>query len=354
MNLSFLRYFGIALIAGVFGVGGGYLAVNNKSTMPVPPSGTTVAVPAQPFPGRGIPAIPAVPAQPQKGKPDIGKSIILFIQGEAGKNQVVNPMLITTLPSSGYISDAFASVYSGGAIKNVIVGANFSPKNNTVYWDGAVLARDMEARENSDGNQNIYLPVPANTELGSFHAVYVKSPYGISNTIKVQAVEHHDLPWFWGIRPDSGPVGTKGEAKIWESMDYGFWPSLRPDAPLSSKMYLGFRIPGDQIKSGAEGFAYIFIPSALERSSADPSHYGFSVPSEAIYCPSWGWEASECALAPANTMVPFKAGQYYSLYLPFFVFEYKYRGVVKGFSGSGDIPWVSDPVQWFYSFTVTK
>ena len=56
MNPFLLRYAGLALVAAIFGVGGGYFAVSKTVS---PPSGTTVAIPAQPFPGQGIPAIPA-------------------------------------------------------------------------------------------------------------------------------------------------------------------------------------------------------------------------------------------------------------------------------------------------------
>jgi len=60
MNPIILRYAGLALIAAIFGGGGGYLAVNNGKQSPpqIVQSGT---IPAQPFPGQGIPAIPAIP-----------------------------------------------------------------------------------------------------------------------------------------------------------------------------------------------------------------------------------------------------------------------------------------------------
>src|SRR3989338_8566228 len=61
MNPILLRYAGFALVAVIAGGGGCYLAVNNgkKSTPPVTQSGT---IPAQPFPGQGVPAIPAIPS----------------------------------------------------------------------------------------------------------------------------------------------------------------------------------------------------------------------------------------------------------------------------------------------------
>jgi len=66
MNPILLRYMGFLLVAVIAGAGGGYLAVNNKIVSPpsVTRSGTTPAVPAQPFPGLGIRAIPAKPATP--------------------------------------------------------------------------------------------------------------------------------------------------------------------------------------------------------------------------------------------------------------------------------------------------
>jgi len=66
MNPILLRYVGFALAAVIAGAGGGYLAVNNKIVSPpsVTRSGTIPAVPARPFPGLGIRAIPASPAIP--------------------------------------------------------------------------------------------------------------------------------------------------------------------------------------------------------------------------------------------------------------------------------------------------
>lgn len=351
MNPILLRYAGFALVAAIFGVGGGYLAVKNER--PTPPSGTTVAIPAQPFPGQGIRAVPAIPAIPQNSKPDIGKTNILFIGSEAGKNQVVNPKLVTGLPTSGYLSEVLYSMYTGGPIKNVIVGMNFSPQHNNVFWDGKMLVQDVPAFLNSDGNQNIYLPVPESTELGSYHTVYVKGPYGTSNEVRVQAVEHLDTPWYFGFTPASGPVGTKGTAKIFESMDFPVWLLPRPDAPLSTKIYLVVTVPASEVKSGATGFAYLVFPSELQRSSTEPTHYSFTVPKEAVYCPSWGWDASECSLAPANTMVPLKTGYPYWVPNTFFVFEYKYRGIVKGFGNGGDLPPFTDPATWYGTFTIT-
>ena len=53
MNPILLRYVGFALVASIFGVGGGYLAVNKGKQSPpsVTQSGTIPAIPAQPFPG---------------------------------------------------------------------------------------------------------------------------------------------------------------------------------------------------------------------------------------------------------------------------------------------------------------
>ena len=333
MNPIFLRYAGIALIAAVFGVGGGYLAKND--IRPTPSSGTTVAIPAQPFPGQGIRAIPAVPAQPQKGKPDIGITSISYIQGEADKNQVVDPML------------------TWWGTTNKIIGSNFSDKN-TIYWDGKILVRDMPSTKNSDGTEEIYLPIPTDTILGSFHDVYVKSPpYGTSNTVQVQAVEHLDVPTYIGVNPISGPIGTKGKAMIWDGLEYGFNPSAT-DLPLSAKIYFGLTVPASTIKSGAEGFANVFIPTPLERSTSNPTIYSFTVPSQAIYCPSWAWDAKECTLAPANTMVPITGGLARMI---FFIYDFQYRGTVKGFGNSWDglsvWPEADRDVHWFGSFTVT-
>ena len=78
MNPLALRYVGFLLAAVVAGVGGGYLAVNQKVSPPsVTQSGT---VPAQPFPGQGIPAIPAIP-----GKSDAEESRITVLTPNGGE-----------------------------------------------------------------------------------------------------------------------------------------------------------------------------------------------------------------------------------------------------------------------------
>lgn len=60
-----MRYAGIALVAVIAGAGGSYFALNNKNDQQVSTqSGTIPAIPAQPFPGQGVPAIPAIPAFP--------------------------------------------------------------------------------------------------------------------------------------------------------------------------------------------------------------------------------------------------------------------------------------------------
>ncbi|MEK7198192.1 MAG: hypothetical protein AAB648_01875, partial [Patescibacteria group bacterium] len=63
MNPFLLRYVGFTLAAVIAGAGGGYLAVNNGKQSPpqIVQSGT---IPAQPFPGQRVRAIPAVPAIP--------------------------------------------------------------------------------------------------------------------------------------------------------------------------------------------------------------------------------------------------------------------------------------------------
>lgn len=87
MNSIVLRYLSFVLVALLAGAGGGMLVANKRPANP--PSGTTVAIPAQPFPGQGIHAIPAVPATPRLPKKGNGGVRLLspvngerFVQGK--------------------------------------------------------------------------------------------------------------------------------------------------------------------------------------------------------------------------------------------------------------------------------
>ena len=360
MSPILLRYIGLALIAVIFGGGGGYLAVNNKhTTLTETPSGTTVAIPAQPFPGQGIRAIPAVPAQPDKGKPDVGNPLISYIQGEADKNQVVNPMQILSavtpfLDGRPYLGEQ-------------IVGKNFSETKNAIYWDGRVLVRDIPAIRNSDGTQEIHLPVPTDAEMGSYHSVYVMSaPGGKTNAVQVQVVEHFDIPALVGITPQSGWIGTNGKAKIWNSWEFSS-SGLFESEPLSKQLYLGFSIPADRIKSGAEGYTNIFIPAPLSlmQNQSWPNDYSFTVPSELVYCPLWGWDAKDCTLASPNTMIPIEKLKGIAVTNSFYlIYNYKYRSPVKGMAYYQELPYVpwygqngpwTDPngTLWFSAMKIT-
>lgn len=76
MTQIFLRYIILVLIAAAAGMGGGYLAANNKIASLVSSSGTITATPAQPSPGQGVPAVPAVPAVP--GMQSAGQGITVL------------------------------------------------------------------------------------------------------------------------------------------------------------------------------------------------------------------------------------------------------------------------------------
>lgn len=67
---SILRRVGFVLVAVIAGIGGGYLAINSIKISPpqVVQSQSKQAIPAQPFPGQKISAIPAIPAAPSKNQ----------------------------------------------------------------------------------------------------------------------------------------------------------------------------------------------------------------------------------------------------------------------------------------------
>lgn len=76
MNPILLRYVGVALVAAIAGLGGGVYIANNN-TPQTTPLGAVSAVPAEPFPGAGIPAIPAIPATPVQ-KPEKENTIVII------------------------------------------------------------------------------------------------------------------------------------------------------------------------------------------------------------------------------------------------------------------------------------
>ncbi len=199
MNPLLLRYVGFALVASIFGIGGGYLAVNNKTDQPALSSGTTVAVPAQPFPGQGIPAIPAVPATPWKGKREFKAPVISYIQ--QGDEHGMRPQ--NTLIGAGTLYDDSAVGLSFPRIDGCVmwndvclawgtalIGTNFLAKNNSVYWDDVLITKNaVSSAYSNDLQEIIVILVPPSAKLGSSHKVYVKNAYGTSNAIQVQIVE---------------------------------------------------------------------------------------------------------------------------------------------------------------------
>lgn len=93
MNPFLLRYVILALVASIAGAGGGYVAVKNSDLLKLPPSGTTIAIPAQPFPGEKSPAIRAVPAFPTKKSP--GKNQIKVVTPNGGEKFIQGKEKIT-------------------------------------------------------------------------------------------------------------------------------------------------------------------------------------------------------------------------------------------------------------------
>ena len=325
MNLILLRYVGIALFAAIFGIGGGYLAVNNKSEQSASQSGTVSAIPAQPFPGQGIPTLPAIPAQPIQERPDIkAPTISDFWGGGIMWGNTVTPKL--------------NMVVNGG--EGVIEGTNFHPRNNSIYWDGVLIAKDVVplGKTGKPSNNGLIMHTLTNMTLGSLHDLYVKTPYGTSNTIRVRVVENARTDfWLWGVRPEKAPIGTKVEVALSDV--------LTVDQPLSSEMYAMFIIPASAVKSGEAGGAFVFVP--IEKNQSYPS-YSFT-PKEGVYCPSVMWPAEYCTLAPPDTKVTIPVGGPYTPDI-FLHLEFKYLGNVTARAIGG----VNIFTGWYPTFTVTQ
>ena len=138
MNPILLRYVAVAIIAAIFGVGGGYLAVNNKNERPTPQSGTTVAIPAQPFPGQSIPAIPAIPAEMKKPKTENS----IFIHSPAGsvgwvRGQAFAPMHIEwSWNLKGNVQDFDINLLKDGKFHKKLATVNTKGQQTTSWsWE---------------------------------------------------------------------------------------------------------------------------------------------------------------------------------------------------------------------------
>lgn len=343
-----LRYFGISLLAAMFGVFGGSLAANKAKNNPPTlqsqtASQTIPATPAQPFPGQGISAIPAVPATPGKADSGVKNPTIAYVQqNDAGgylpKNKVGAAGTLYKLYDSSAVGLSFSATRDGnpdmsGCVmwKDVclawgsrIIGSNFLPKHNSVYWDGILITKDVDSiAYSNDLQEMIVVLTPPDAKLGSFHKVRIENAYGASNEVEVQVLESvFGMPVVTGdFLPNKGSIGTKVLVPI--SGFGGF-----SDAPLSTKVHVSFGVPASMVKNGAEGEAQIFFP--LEKSSSNSVYsYSFTVANKGIYCPSWLWDLNFCTLASADAAVTTPSGQYYNVYT-WVDLNFQYRGRVVG------------------------
>ncbi len=341
MNPILSRYVGFALVALIAGVGGGMLAVKEKTanSSANPPSGTVVAIPAQPFPGQGVPAVRAIPAVPVNQE----------------KESKVSPAIKDAIPTGGgaYAPQIPQRGYLFANQPAIVTGSNFANKNNDILWDGKAIATHVSAYDTGDNGMGLYFTVPSDAPVGSVHTISVKTPLGTSNTISTKIVEYlRNRPSFIGISPYIGSTGTKVAVDI-----------TGPDSPypsVSANFYLSVMVPASTIKTGAVGWVHTFVPGALETSMLSPNggiSY-FTIPKEVIYCPSSlsitaEWAAQGlCPLASPDTRVKLGVGSYHA-----YVF-YEFKFANSTFSGMttpysaifSDGPWNT----WYDVLTISN
>lgn len=336
MKPILLRYVGFALVAVIAGAGGGYLAVKNK-TVSLPAatqSGIVSAIPAQSFPGQGIPAVPATPAEP-------------LVRGTEPNSA---PVLTRVDPNYQPYKPKGNLVNAGQPA--LIHGSNFVSKHNTIFWDGKELTNDREAYVYADA-EAISFTVPANVKPGSIHAIAVKTQYGMSNTISVKVVEYFQmelgvLPSFCGVTPYTGAIGTKVRVCATEPVS--------PYQYTTEKLYVDFIVPASLVKVGATGNVRAAAPVALQKIDGEANVYSFVIPEEAVYCPSfipwWGDRSdSGCPLAPRDTKVKLTTGSY-PVYL-WYIYQYPYSmwtGMSHQYIFLGYEPYGN----WHRIFTITQ
>lgn len=213
MNPILLRYVGFMLAAAIAGAGGGYLAVSKKVFPPsVTQSGTIPAIPAQPFPGEGIPAIQAIPAIPNNHP--------IPPRGDA---PTLSSLPFTKCSSfQATPKDAYCLVptdFGDGpnTQTNVtLAGYNFTKANNAVKWDGAVIGRLFST---DDGTKISFL-TPSGQQACSLHDVSVTTVYGTSNNLQVKIIDPFTgfLPlWFLSIKNTGGYLTSS--ASVGEEID---------------------------------------------------------------------------------------------------------------------------------------
>lgn len=330
MNPILLRYTGIALVAVIAGAGGGYLAVNNKKASPPPvtQSGTIPAIPAQTFPGQGIPAIPAIPGIPTSVE-----------KPEPTNAPAISHILVHTIIRTGRANDV------GAGQRVSIYGTNFSPKKNTVNWGDVPIVKNIESIY---GNRTrIDFQVPEDAQPGSTHDITVTTPRGTSNEFEVRVVEYiNEFPTYWGVRrPASGPVGTKMTISIRELISPYEYTSTEHYAMLVHRKF----------------GAYVVIPTPLEgeiigtSSGSRTVRYSVTIPKEAVYCPTFVLDFIEvfqngvCSLGAPDTKVTLEPGEYWVI--PYLIHKYPnsiHRGTLPNYG------WDIFPEYFSKWFTITQ
>lgn len=301
MNPILLRYAGVALVAVIAGAGGGYLAVNKKtSPPPITESGTIPAIPAQPFPGEGIPAIPAVPAE--HPRPPRGDAPFL------SATNLSKCSLYRTTPEDAY---CFAPSDEGGGYLRTqtgltITGYNFTEHNNAIMWDKAVIDRVQSYEEGT----KLSSLTPSGQKACSLHDLAVKTIFGTSNNLQIKLVDP-GLPspfWFLGIsstgeyKKTSGSVGEEIDMRV-----------MIPDDPkyYSLDLYAQFtKYSGKSYLWAGEAMTPLAVvkwPSSF--SGGGDAVYRLKIPQEVNQCPTNLYP--QCAGSRfENKMIALTPGEY--------------------------------------------
>lgn len=209
MNSILLRYVGFALAAVIAGAGGGYLAVNKKaSPPPITQSGTIPAIPAQPFPGQGMPAVPATPAVPAN-HPTPPRGDVPVLESILGLSKCKS---YQATPEDAYCLAPTDHEQTGSVSTQFFLGAtgyNFTRNNNMVMWDQTALGRVQSI----NGGTGLSFVTPSGQTACSLHDVSVKTSFGTSNTLQIKVIDpmtdQGSPAWFLGYDKTSGPVGTE-------------------------------------------------------------------------------------------------------------------------------------------------
>lgn len=216
MSPILLRYVGFVLAAIIAGAGGGYLVVNNskQSPPPITQSGIIPAIPAQPFPGQGIPAVPATPAvstnhpMPPRGDAPVLENILGLSKCKSYQATPEDAYCLapTDHNQNGLVSTQF---FLGAT------GYNFTRNNNTVMWDRTAIGRVQSINNGTE----LSFVSPSDQAACSLHDVSVKTTFGTSNKLQVKVVDpmtdQGSVAWFLGgPNKTSGSVGTEIDLPI--------------------------------------------------------------------------------------------------------------------------------------------